>query len=85
MASSKNNASAENEPTHENRDSIFKHIANKKFDYEYYMKDIKIISDVSFGQRNYHRNLEPMLDELMRKNQATLKAKTAALQPLDQN
>jgi len=34
------------------------------------MKDIKIISDVSFGQRNYHRNLEPMLDTLIKRNTA---------------
>jgi len=45
------------------------------------MKDIKIISDVSFGQRNYHRNLEPMLDELMKKNAAGAAAKARAPLP----
>ena len=55
------------EPTHANRESIFKIDTEKKFEYEYYMKDIQIISDVSFGQRNYQRNLEPMLDELVKR------------------
>ena len=53
--------------THEDRDSIFKVDKYQRFDHGYYMENINVIQDVSFGQRNYKRNLDAVLDELFKK------------------
>ena len=57
-------------PTHEGRHSIFAVDEQRDFEFDYYMDNINVISDVSFGQRNYQRNLDVMLDDLFRKRAA---------------
>ncbi len=54
-------------PTHERRASIFEVNPRTKFELDFYLSNINVIPDVSLGQRNYHRNLEGVLDTLINK------------------
>lgn len=47
--------------------SIFKPDPNILYEYDYLFEDVQIKDDCSFGQRNYERNLEPLLAQLLGK------------------
>lgn len=54
------------EKRHErNQTNIFKVDESIKFEYGYYRNDIKMLDDVSYGQRDYYQNLEVVYDKLM--------------------
>lgn len=54
------------EKRHErNTTCIFKVDESIKFEYGYYRNDIKMLDDVSYGQRDYYQNLEVVYDKLM--------------------
>ena len=57
------------EEFHERTPSIFKPDENKIFEHDHYFKDVKLVNDCSFGQRNYERNLEPLLAALLKKKE----------------
>ena len=46
--------------------SIFKKDPDAKFEFDYYFDDLKMLDDVSYGQRNYYRNLEVLFDKMMK-------------------
>ena len=46
-------------------ESIFQPDEQEAFEFDYYFKDVKLASDVSKGQRNYERNLDALLEQLL--------------------
>ena len=54
------------EKKHKRNDvNIFKVDKSIKFDFGYYLNDIKMLDNVTLGQRDYHQNLEVAYDKLM--------------------
>lgn len=46
------------------RTSIFKELTQEEFKYAYFFEDLNVVEDVSFGQRNYYRNLDAVLETI---------------------
>ena len=49
-----------------NSPSIFRKDPGIKFEFDYYFEDLQVLNDVSFGQRNYYRNLDVLLERMMK-------------------
>lgn len=48
---------------------IFKPDPSIKFEHSHYFDDVKLVDDCSLGQRNYERNLEALLANLLKKKE----------------